>query len=90
MAASSKPVTSLSSREFNQDTGRAKRAARRGPVVITDRGRPSHVLLTFEEYNRLASRGRSVIDLLGMPAGVEDIDLEVPDLRDTARPADLR
>jgi len=90
MAASSKPVTSLSSREFNQDTGRAKRAARRGPVVITDRGRPSHVLLTFEEYNRLASRGRSVIDLLGMPAGVEDIELEMPDLRDTARPADLR
>ncbi len=90
MAASSKPVTSLSSREFNQDTGRAKRAARRGPVVITDRGRPSHVLLTFEEYNRLASRGRSVIDLLGMPAGVEDIEIEMPDLRDTARPADLR
>jgi len=90
MAASSKPVTSLSSREFNQDTGRAKRAARRGPVVITDRGRPSHVLLTFDEYNRLASRGRSVIDLLGMPAGVEDIEIEMPDLRDTARPADLR
>ena len=90
MAASPKPVTSVSSREFNQDTGRAKRAARRGPVVITDRGRPSHVLLTFEEYNRLASRGRNVIDLLGMPAGVEDAELETPDLRDSARPADLR
>ena len=90
MAAPPKPVTSVSSREFNQDTGRAKRAARRGPVVITDRGRPSHVLLTFEEYNRLASRGRSVIDLLGMPAGIEDTELEMPDLRDTARPADVR
>ncbi len=87
--ATSKPVTSVSSREFNQDTGRAKRAARRGPVVITDRGRPSHVLLTFEEYNRLASRGLSVIDLLGAPAGVEDVDLELPDLCDPARPADL-
>lgn len=87
--ATSKPVTSVSSREFNQDTGRAKRAARRGPVVITDRGRPSHVLLTFEEYNRLASRGLSVIDLLGTPAGVEDVDLELPDLCDPARPADL-
>ena len=90
MARSSKSVTSVSSREFNQDTGRAKRAARRGPVVITDRGRPSHVLLTFEEYNRLASRGLSVIDLLGVPAGIEDIELEMPDLRDPARPADLR
>jgi len=88
--SSSTFVTSVSSREFNQDTGRAKRAARRGPVVITDRGRPSHVLLTFEEYNRLSSRGLNVIDLLGMPAGLEDIELDVPDLRDPARPADLR
>jgi len=86
----SKHVTSVSSREFNQDTGRAKRAARRGPVVITDRGRPSHVLLTFEEYNRLASKGLTVIDLLGAPAGIEDVELEIPMLRDPARPADLR
>jgi len=34
-------ITKLSSREFNQDTSRAKRAAKRGPVFITDRGRPS-------------------------------------------------
>jgi prevent-host-death family protein len=86
----SKAVTTVSSREFNQDTGRAKRAARRGPVVITDRGRPSHVLLTFDDYTRLASRGRNVIDLLGAPAGVEDVELEIPSLRDPAGPADLR
>ena len=86
----SKLVTSVSSREFNQDTGRAKRAARRGPVVITNRGRPSHVLLTFEEYNRLASRGLNVIDLLGVPAGIEEIELGIPTLSDLARPADLR
>ena len=85
-----KAVTTVSSREFNQDTGRAKRAARRGPVVITDRGRPSHVLLTFEEYNRLASRGHNVIDLLGAPVGIEDVELEIPTLRDPARPAELR
>lgn len=86
----SKAVTTVSSREFNQDTGRAKRAARRGPVVITDRGRPSHVLLTFDEYNRLASRGHNVIDLLGAPVGIEDVELEMATLRDPARPADLR
>ena len=86
----SKRVTSVSSREFNQDTGRAKRAAQRGPVVITDRGRPSHVLLTFEEYNRLASRGLNVIDLLGVPAGIEEVELGIPTLSDLARPADLR
>lgn len=82
-------VITLSSREFNQDTGRAKRDARRGPVIITDRGRPSHVLLTFEEYQRLTAAGASIVDLLGSPAGVEDADLEIPSLRDPARPADL-
>ena len=84
-----KSITTLSSREFNQDTGRAKSAARRGPVVITDRGRPAHVLLTYEDYQRLAGDERSVIDLLGSPPGVEDAELEIPLLRDPARPADL-
>jgi prevent-host-death family protein len=84
-----KSIVTVSSREFNQDTGRAKRAARRGPVVITDRGRPSHVLLTFDEYNRLASRGQNVIDLLGAPAGIEDARLDIPVLPELAKPADL-
>jgi prevent-host-death family protein len=81
--------TTFSSREFNQDTGRAKHAARRGPVIITDRGRPSHVLLTFEDYSRLTGGGASIIELLGAPAGVEGADLESPLLRDPVRPADL-
>jgi prevent-host-death family protein len=81
--------TSLSSREFNQDTGRAKNAARRGPVVITDRGRPAHVLMTYEHYQRLTGGEESIIDLLGSPPGIERADLEVQALRDPARPADL-
>ncbi len=83
-------ITTVSSREFNQDTGRTKHAARRGPVIITDRGRPSHVLLTFEDYQRLTSGGASIIDLLGSPPGVESAELDVPAVRDPARPADLR
>jgi PHD/YefM family antitoxin component YafN of YafNO toxin-antitoxin module len=39
-------ITTISSREFNQDVSRAKRIAFKGPVFITDRGRPAHVLLT--------------------------------------------
>jgi hypothetical protein len=31
-------ITTISSREFNQDTSRAKKAALQGPVIITDRG----------------------------------------------------
>jgi prevent-host-death family protein len=45
--------TTLSSREFNQDASKAKRAAQTGSVIITDRGRPAHVLLTFENYKLL-------------------------------------
>ena len=82
-------ITALSSREFNQDTARAKKAAAAGPVFITDRGKPAHVLLSIEEYQRLTGDQGSIIDMLGLPAGIEDVDLEIPPLRDLARPADL-
>jgi PHD/YefM family antitoxin component YafN of YafNO toxin-antitoxin module len=64
-------ITRLSSREFNQDTSRAKRAAKRGPVFITDRGRLSHVLLTAEEYQRITAEHKCVADLLAMPEAAE-------------------
>ena len=83
-------TTRLSSREFNQDTGRAKRAARKGPVIITERGRPAHVLLTFDAYRRLASPKGTIVDALGLPKGVEDVELEIPAPREPARPARLR
>lgn len=72
-------ATTLSSREFNQDTGKAKRAARDGPVFITDRGKPSLVLLSIEDYRRLAGPKKSIVDLLSM--GDEDtFDFEPPRL----------
>jgi hypothetical protein len=67
--------TTLSSREFNQDTSRAKKLAGNGPVFITDRGRPAHVLLTIEDYRKLTGGERSIIDMLAMP-GQEDIEFE--------------
>ena len=82
------PVTTLSSRDFNQDTGRAKKAAKNGPVFITDRGRPAHVLLTIEEYRELAGPRRNIADLLAMP-GSEDIDFDPPRLGGLWKPADL-
>jgi PHD/YefM family antitoxin component YafN of YafNO toxin-antitoxin module len=71
--------TKLSSREFNQNTSRAKRAAKRGPVFITDRGRLSHVLLTAEEYQRITGGQKSIADLLAMPEAA-DIEFEPPRL----------
>jgi prevent-host-death family protein len=81
-------VTTLSSREFNQDTGKAKKAASKGPVFITDRGRPSHVLLTIEAYQRLTGNRATIGDLLSMP-GIEDVDFDTPRLPDHPRAADL-
>jgi len=79
--------TTMSSREFNQDASRAKRAAKSGPVFITDRGQPQHVLLSIEEYQRLIG-GRRITDLLSMPeAG--PIAFDPPKAVIATRPADL-
>jgi prevent-host-death family protein len=75
-------ITTLTSREFKQDTSRAKKAAMDGPVFITDRGTPTHVLLSIDEYQRMTGGQGSIIDRLGMPPGVEDADIEIPPMRD--------
>ena len=82
-------TTTLSSREFNQDTGGAKRAARDGPVYITDRGQPSHVLLTFADYERLSANRPIIIELLSGPPGIEDIEFHPPASAETAQPAEF-
>jgi prevent-host-death family protein len=68
-------TTTFSSRDFNQDVTAAKRASLDGPVFITDRGKPAHVLLNIDEYRRLAGMGRSLLDALTPPADL-DLDFE--------------
>ena len=65
-------ITTLSSREFNQGTSEAKKAANNGPVFITDRGRPAHVLLRFEDYQRLTKQRRNIADALAMSV-IDDV-----------------
>jgi len=81
-------ITTLSSREFNQDTSRAKKAATRGPVFITDRGKPAHVLLSIEEYQRMAGAHRKIADALAMP-GIADIEFEPLRVTIKSRPANF-
>ena len=57
-------MRTIGSREFNQDVSAAKRVARIEPVFVTDRGRPTHVLMSIEEYRRLSGVKESIIDLL--------------------------
>ena len=81
-------ITTLSSREFNQDASRAKKAAKEGPVFITDRGRLAHVLLTIEEYQRLSGSSASIINMLAMPDDAE-IEFEAPRAQGFTKPVDL-
>jgi len=81
-------ITTLSSREFNQHASDAKRAANNGPVFITDRGRPAHVLLSIQEYQRITGGRQKIADLLATP-GTEDIEMEISQRRDLAQTADL-
>ncbi|HVL03176.1 MAG TPA: type II toxin-antitoxin system Phd/YefM family antitoxin [Acidimicrobiales bacterium] len=76
----------MSGREFNQDTSGAKKAAERGPVYITDRGRPAHVLLTYDAYEQLLGT-QHVLDRLAEPAGIEDIEFTTPRSEERAQPA---
>lgn len=66
-------MSTISARDFNQDVSAAKRAASTEPVIITDRGKPSHVLLSIEQYHRLVADRRSIVDWL---SAEDDIDLE--------------
>jgi len=82
-------VTTLTSREFNQDTSRAKKAAQHGPVFITDRGRPAHVLLTIEDYRRLSGGTMSLAEALAQP-GDDDFEFTPPRMGEgIIKPADL-
>ena len=83
------PVTTISSRAFNQDVGAAKRAAEKGPVVITDRGQPAFVLLRHDAYRRLLGDA-SIRSLLAQAPGADEVEFDPPKLgHDRLRPADL-
>lgn len=82
-------MATITAREFNQDVARAKRAANDGPVFITDRGKPAHVLLTAEAYERLAAKPRSIIEALAHPESAH-IDFDLPERpRTLAKPFDF-
>ena len=81
-------ITTISSRELNQDVTRAKKATKSGPVFIADRGKYAHVLLSIDEYKRLTKQRRSIADSLAMP-GVADIEFEPRRMAIGTRPADF-
>jgi prevent-host-death family protein len=81
-------TTTVTSREFNQDTAGAKKAAAKGPVIITDRGEPAHVLMTYERFEELTGGSHDIVSLLGMTEGT-DIDFEPPRAEGLIKPVTL-
>ena len=64
----------VTSREFNQDVSSAKRFARSEPVFVTDRGKPTHVLISVEAFRQLTGQTETIVDLLAMP-GLAELEL---------------
>ena len=70
----------MTSREFARHTYRAQQEAEKSPVVITNRGRPAHVLLSYADYQKLAKGRRSALEVLqslNYPDSAADIELEI-------------
>lgn len=77
----------MTGREFNQASSEARRLANNGPLFITDRGRPAHVLMSYDHYQSLRGNDQSIADLLALD---EDVDLDLPGRsREPARSADF-
>ncbi len=68
-------MQTISSRELNQNINGAKKAALHSPVMITNRGTATHVLLSIKDYERIAGKQKSLLEHLAMPEAA-DIDFE--------------
>lgn len=68
-------TATFTSRDFNREPGHIKRAAANGPVFVTDRGKPSIVVLSHADYQRLSAANGSLLEALAMP-GLSAIDLD--------------
>lgn len=72
-------IHTISSREFNQNTGLAKRLTEDGIVIITDRGEAAHVLMTHQEYlNLTQNQGATLASLIAQEES--NFDFEAPRL----------
>ena len=81
MRGESMVINTISSQKFNLSVSDAMKYSQAGSVLITENGRPTHVLLTYENYQRLSGVKGSVVELLTLP-GAEDIDLSIATRKD--------
>ncbi len=83
-------MSTVTGREFNQRPSQIKRAAEREPVVITEHDRPSFVLMTYDEYQRLHNAPEDLAAWLEMDSGEADIDFDIEPIGLELLAADLQ
>ena len=72
-------MSSVSMRQYSQDSSGVVRAANKEPVFLTNRGRTTHVLLSIKDYEKLKGRPKSIVELLRHPES-DYIDFDSPKL----------
>ncbi|WP_342109554.1 type II toxin-antitoxin system prevent-host-death family antitoxin [Methylobacterium sp. SI9] len=71
--------STFTSREFNREPGRIRRAAAEGPVIITEGGKPIMAVLPYGAYARMKAVPGTILDALDMEGvGDIEIDFELP------------
>ena len=80
-------VTTVTSHQFSRDISGAKKAAQKGPVFISEHGRPAHVLLTIEDYRHLTG-GMSLAEALAQPGDAANFEFEPPHIGLIVKAAD--
>lgn len=87
-------MTVMTNQEFKQNVSQAQKTAQTEPVIITNRGEPAYVLMTYTEYEKNVHHNKPFISiadaLCSSDPNVADIDLELkPRSRAQRRPADF-
>lgn len=65
---------SMTSADFNQNPGKAKRAANEGPFVITEHGEASYVLVRYSDFKDHWRKSKSLYDALNHKGSTFDDD----------------
>lgn len=81
-------MQTTTSKEFNRQASALRRSASREPLLITERGRPAHVLMSYAAYQALQAPVQSVADALAMSVP-DALDTVLAPSRELARSADV-
>ncbi|HEX3919368.1 MAG TPA: type II toxin-antitoxin system Phd/YefM family antitoxin [Caulobacteraceae bacterium] len=79
MPPTPKPDATAPAHEVQRHWGEVSDRALREPVVITSKGRPRHVLMAYDEYQRLKARDRRAYRIEELPdelAGMMEAGLD--------------